>query len=74
MNSQVGLDYIFDQEDASDLLIVPLQSECQQVKKVMFEMMAAMALYKGSDIDEAQFNKSSILNKRDNSTERTVQS
>ena len=48
MNSQYGLDYIIQQEDAADLLLVTLQSECPQVKKVMFEMLAAMCLYKGA--------------------------
>ena len=47
MNSQYGLEYVLEQDDASELLKVPLMSQCPQVRKIMFEILAAISLYKG---------------------------
>lgn len=61
MNSQYGLDYICDQDDAADLLLVPLQSESPMVQKVMFEMMAAMSLYKGSSENNLDVGRTLVV-------------
>lgn len=53
MNSQYGLDYICEQEDAADLLSCTLNTDCLQVRKSMFEIMAAISLYQTNNEDEA---------------------
>ena len=56
MNSQYGLEYVLEQEDASELLKVPLMSQCPQVRKIMFEILAAISLYKGK-MEKIEFSK-----------------